>query len=159
MRPFACLWFELQMTQRYLREQTFARARVPANAANLDAPIDIGALRRASVQQVPGLESRYESRAGCSRCQSLSRLIGSGFGKPGSNLGKNGWGAETSSGQTDINRKLVSFLFKTVVYMAIAVFVQQAISSQLEDFSPNAPAMWVARVRVVRPEKLGAVTS
>lgn len=49
MRSLACLWFELQMTQRYLREETFAPARVPPIAANLDAPTDIGALRRPSV--------------------------------------------------------------------------------------------------------------
>jgi hypothetical protein len=67
MRSFACLWFELQMTQRYLPEETFAPATVPPNAANLDAPFDIGALHRASIEQVPGIESGKEPPGSCSR--------------------------------------------------------------------------------------------
>jgi hypothetical protein len=37
MQSLACLSFQLQMTQRYLREKTFAPARVPPKAKNLDA--------------------------------------------------------------------------------------------------------------------------
>jgi hypothetical protein len=39
MQPLAFLWFDMQMTQRYLREKTFAPALSPANSANLRAPI------------------------------------------------------------------------------------------------------------------------
>jgi hypothetical protein len=39
MQSLAFLWFELRMTQQYLREKTFRPAQVPADAANLSAAI------------------------------------------------------------------------------------------------------------------------
>jgi hypothetical protein len=57
MQSLAFLWFQIQMTQQYLHEKTFGPAQVPANAANLNAPIGIGTLCRAFVKQVPRIES------------------------------------------------------------------------------------------------------
>jgi multidrug resistance efflux pump len=51
MQSLAFLWFELQMTQQYLRERTFGPAESPANSANLNTPIGAGTLRRASVKR------------------------------------------------------------------------------------------------------------
>jgi RND family efflux transporter MFP subunit len=51
MQSLAFLWFELQMTQQYLREKTFGPAESPANSANLNTPIGAGTLRRASVKR------------------------------------------------------------------------------------------------------------
>jgi hypothetical protein len=39
MQPLAFLWFEMQMTQQYLREKTFGPAPSPANSANLNTAI------------------------------------------------------------------------------------------------------------------------
>jgi len=39
MQSLAFLWFELRMTQQYLRERAFPAARVPADAGNLNAAI------------------------------------------------------------------------------------------------------------------------
>lgn len=53
MQPLAFLWFEMQMTQQYLREKTFGPAPSPANSANLNTAI--GASRgigNAIVQEV-----------------------------------------------------------------------------------------------------------
>jgi hypothetical protein len=49
MQSLAFLWFEMQMTQQYLRDKTFGPAESSANSANLNTPIDAGTLRRASV--------------------------------------------------------------------------------------------------------------
>jgi hypothetical protein len=38
MQSLAFLWFDRQMTQRYLREKTFGPAPSPANSANLNRP-------------------------------------------------------------------------------------------------------------------------
>jgi len=46
------------------------------------------------------------------------------------------------------------FLVRTVVYIAIAAFVQQARCSQLESFTSDVQAI----VSVVHPEKSGAAT-
>ena len=39
MQAFAFLWFQLQMTRRYLQEKTFGPEQSPANSANLNTPI------------------------------------------------------------------------------------------------------------------------
>jgi RND family efflux transporter MFP subunit len=39
MQSLAFLWFQLQMTQRYLHEKPFGPAQSPANSANLNTPI------------------------------------------------------------------------------------------------------------------------
>ena len=44
MQSLAFLWFELQMTQQYLREKTFGPAESPANSTNLNTPIGAGTL-------------------------------------------------------------------------------------------------------------------
>jgi hypothetical protein len=36
MQSLAFLWFDMEMTQRYLREKTFAPAPLPANSASLN---------------------------------------------------------------------------------------------------------------------------
>jgi triphosphoribosyl-dephospho-CoA synthase len=41
MQPLAFLWFDMQITQRYLREKTFGPAPLPANSANLNTPIGV----------------------------------------------------------------------------------------------------------------------
>jgi hypothetical protein len=46
MQPLAFLWFEMQMTQQYLREKTFGPAPSPANSANLNTAIVQEVLRR-----------------------------------------------------------------------------------------------------------------
>jgi hypothetical protein len=51
MQSLAFLWFQLQMTQQYLREKTFGPAESPANSANLNTPIGAGTLRRASAKR------------------------------------------------------------------------------------------------------------
>jgi membrane fusion protein, multidrug efflux system len=44
MQSLVFLWFQLQMTQQYLRERTFGPAESPANSANLNTPIGAGTL-------------------------------------------------------------------------------------------------------------------
>ena len=56
MQSLAFLWSDMQMTQQYLREQTFGPAPSSANSANLKRPIDVGMLRRESVNQAPPAE-------------------------------------------------------------------------------------------------------
>jgi hypothetical protein len=53
MPSLAFLWFDLQMTQRYLSDITFGSAQSRANSANLNTPIGAGTFRRPSVTQVP----------------------------------------------------------------------------------------------------------
>ena len=62
MQSLAFLWFQLQMTQRYLHEKTFGPAQSPANSANLNTPIDAITLSRASVKQLPPMASAIERR-------------------------------------------------------------------------------------------------
>jgi hypothetical protein len=62
MQSLAFLWFEMQMTQQYLREKTFAPAPSPDNSANLNTPIGTSTLRRASVKQLPPIASAMERR-------------------------------------------------------------------------------------------------
>jgi hypothetical protein len=50
MQSLAFLWSDMQMTQQYLREQTFGPAPSSTNSANLKRPIDVGMLRRESVE-------------------------------------------------------------------------------------------------------------
>jgi hypothetical protein len=76
MQSLAFLWFEMQMTQQYLRDKTFGPAESPANSANLNTPIDAGTLRRASVEQVPRIASAKQGRVSCSPSQNLFRIIG-----------------------------------------------------------------------------------
>jgi hypothetical protein len=64
MQSLAFLWFEMQMTQQYLREKTFGPAESPANSANLNTPIGAGTL--ASVEQVPRIASAKQRRVSCS---------------------------------------------------------------------------------------------
>jgi hypothetical protein len=56
MQSLAFLWSDMQVTQQYLREKTFGPAPSPANSANLNRPIDVGMLRRESVEQTPPAE-------------------------------------------------------------------------------------------------------
>ena len=51
MQSLAFLWFEMQMTQQYLREKTFGPAESPANSANLNTSIGSDTLRRASAKK------------------------------------------------------------------------------------------------------------
>jgi RND family efflux transporter MFP subunit len=51
MQSLAFLWFELQMTQQYLREKTFGPAQSPTNSPNLNSPIGADPLPRASVKR------------------------------------------------------------------------------------------------------------
>jgi RND family efflux transporter MFP subunit len=44
MQSFTFLWFEMQMTQQYLRDKTFGQAESPANSANSNMPIGVGTL-------------------------------------------------------------------------------------------------------------------
>jgi hypothetical protein len=53
MQSLAFLWFELQMTQQYLRDKTFGPGQSQANSENLNTPIGAGTLRRTSAKQVP----------------------------------------------------------------------------------------------------------
>ena len=55
MQSLVFLWFEMQMTQQYLRGKTFGAAPSSANPANLNPPIDAGML--ASVKQAPRVAS------------------------------------------------------------------------------------------------------
>ena len=52
MQPFAFLWFEMQMTQQYLREKTFGPAPSSTNSANLNTAIGAGGIGNAIVQEV-----------------------------------------------------------------------------------------------------------
>ena len=56
MQSLAFLWSDMQMTQQYLLEQTFKPASSSANSVNLKRPIDVGMLRRESVNQAPPAE-------------------------------------------------------------------------------------------------------
>jgi hypothetical protein len=76
MQSLTFLWYEMQMTQQYLRERTFGPAESPANSANLNTPIDAGTLRRASVESVPRIGIAKQRRVGCSPSQNSFRLIG-----------------------------------------------------------------------------------
>ena len=75
MQSLAFLWFDSQMTQRYLNEITFGPAQPRANSANLNTPIGAGGLKRASVKQVPRTASANQRRVSCSQSQKLFRLI------------------------------------------------------------------------------------
>jgi RND family efflux transporter MFP subunit len=44
MQWFVFLWFQLQMTEQYLRDKAFGQAESPANSANLNTPIGAGTL-------------------------------------------------------------------------------------------------------------------
>ena len=88
MQSFAFLWFEMQMTQQYLREKTFGPALSPADAANLNTPIGAGTLPRVEIKPVLPMASAMERRVNCSPSQNLFRLIGSRFGKFAGNQGK-----------------------------------------------------------------------
>jgi hypothetical protein len=76
MQSLAFLWFEMQMTQQYLREKTFGPAESPANSANFNTPIDAGTLRRVSVEPIPRIVSAKQCRVSCSPSQNLFRIIG-----------------------------------------------------------------------------------
>ena len=76
MQSLAFLWFEMQMTQQYLRDKTFGPAESPANSANLNTPIGAGTLRGASVEPVPRIASAKQRRVSCSLSQNSFRLIG-----------------------------------------------------------------------------------
>jgi hypothetical protein len=52
-QSLASLWFDTQMTQRYLSDKTFGSAQPRSNSANLNTPIRAGTFRRPSVTQVP----------------------------------------------------------------------------------------------------------
>jgi hypothetical protein len=62
MQSLAFLWFELQMTQQYLRDKTFGPGQSPANSANLNTPIGAGTLRRTSAKQVPRMALAKQRR-------------------------------------------------------------------------------------------------
>jgi hypothetical protein len=89
MQSLAFLWFEMQMTQQYLREETFGPAQSPDNSANLNTPIGAITLRRASVNQLSRMASAMERRVSGSPSKKSFRLIGSWFGKLAYNQGKN----------------------------------------------------------------------
>jgi hypothetical protein len=72
MQSLAFFWYRLQITQQYLSERTFAPARVPASAANLNAPMGVGTLHRASVNQVQFPKPEF-IRAYGSRLSNLGR--------------------------------------------------------------------------------------
>jgi len=76
MQSLAFLWFEMQMTQQYLREKTFGPAESPANSAHLNTPIGAPTLRRASVEPVPRVASAKQRGVSCSPSQNSLRLIG-----------------------------------------------------------------------------------
>lgn len=76
MQSLAFLWFEMQMTQQYLREKTFGPAESPANSANLHTPIDAETLRRVSVEQRPRMASAKPGRVSGSPTANSFRLIG-----------------------------------------------------------------------------------
>jgi hypothetical protein len=76
MQPLAVLWFQLQMAEQSLREKNFAQAKTE--------PIGISSPHRASVKQILQIESAREPRAGVSPSRNLFRVIGSRFGKVGS---------------------------------------------------------------------------
>jgi hypothetical protein len=56
MQSLAFLWSDMQMTQQYLREQTFGPIPSSANSTNVNRSIDVGMLRRESVNQAPPAE-------------------------------------------------------------------------------------------------------
>ena len=88
MQPLAFLWFEMQMTQQYLREKTFGPAQSADDSANLNTPIGASTLRRASVKQLPPMASAMECRVRGASSQKLFPLIGSWFGKLAHNKSK-----------------------------------------------------------------------
>ena len=114
MQSLAFLWFQLQMTERYLREKTFGPAQSPANSANWNTPIGRCNSDKALYSNTPALHHS----AGRDSSTSTKRLI------------------------------------RTVLYIAIAAFAQQARCSQLESFTSDVQAT----VSVVHPEKSGAAT-
>jgi hypothetical protein len=73
MQSLVFLWFQLQMTQRYLRERTFGPAQSPANSANLNTPIGRCNLDKAQYSNTPALyhSARMDS--------STKRLIRTGL--------------------------------------------------------------------------------
>jgi hypothetical protein len=56
MPSLAYLWFQLQMTRQYLREEASPPAQVPADAANWNEPIGIRdpSMRRSAFLPNPG---------------------------------------------------------------------------------------------------------
>jgi hypothetical protein len=71
MQSLAFLWFELQMTQQYLREITFGPAQSLANSTDSNTPSGAGTVRRTSVKQVPRTTSANRDRVRCSPGQDL----------------------------------------------------------------------------------------
>jgi hypothetical protein len=78
MQSLAFLWFELRMTQQYLREKTFPAAQVPADAANLHAAIgtpgtrsDKGIMNRKKTESITLDHSA--SRVRCTRGNARNR--------------------------------------------------------------------------------------
>jgi hypothetical protein len=108
MQSLAFLWFQLQMTQQYLRGKTFGPAQSPANSANWNTPIGRCNSDKALYSNTPALHHS----AGRDSSTSTKRLI------------------------------------RTVLYIAIAAFVQQARCSQLESFTSDVQAT----VSVVHPD-------
>jgi hypothetical protein len=89
MQSLAFIWFDLQMTQRYLSDITFGSAQPRANSANLNTPIGAGTFRCPSVTQVPLVVSAKQRRLSCSPRPTIFRLISSWFGKAAHREGKN----------------------------------------------------------------------
>ena len=56
MQSLAFLWFDMQRTQKYLREKTFGPTPSLADSANLNLPIDVRMLRREPIKQAPPAE-------------------------------------------------------------------------------------------------------
>ena len=81
MQSLAFLWYEMQMTQQYLRDKTFGPAQSPDNSGTLHTPIDASTLRRASIKQLPPMESAVEGRISGASTRKLFRLIGPWFGR------------------------------------------------------------------------------
>ena len=82
MQSLAFLWFDSQMTQRYLNEITFGPAQPRANSANLNTPIGAGGLKLASVKQVPRTASANQRRVSWPKARNF--FGGFVFGSPGS---------------------------------------------------------------------------
>ena len=61
MQPLAFLWFEMQMTQQYLREKTFGPAPSADNSANPNTPIGAGTLPRISIKELPPMASQWNA--------------------------------------------------------------------------------------------------
>jgi hypothetical protein len=68
MLSLAFLWFQLQMTQQYLREEICPPAEVRAHSANLDASTGIGTLRRTSIKQVAQMDLLQIGASASSAC-------------------------------------------------------------------------------------------